>query len=136
MTDDPHSWRAKRRRRVADEMTPDAAEAIVGVLQLLGRVAIKKAQVPRPLHVNTLTFDEIVRYFVEERPAVPQVHHGALLVRRGLPYGTPCLQLFVDHGNEPCLTPSGEPYGRFMVAKQLDEELKSLLGGRELIIFE
>ncbi|WP_282794534.1 hypothetical protein [Streptomyces sp. CC224B] len=99
-------------------------------------MAIKKAQVPRPLHLRKLTFDEVVRYFVEERPDVPQVHHGALLTRQDLSYGFPCLQLFVDRDNAPCLAPSGAPYGRFVVARALDSELLGMFGGRELIIFE
>ncbi|MBB5101109.1 hypothetical protein [Streptomyces spectabilis] len=140
MADDPRSQdstaRQGRRRPWAREVPPEAAEAIVGVLQLLGGVAIKIAQVPRPLQLKKLTFDEVVRYFVEERPDVPQVHHGALLTRQGLSYGFPCLQVFVDRDNKPCLQPSGEPYGRFMVARELDGELRGMFGGRELIIFE
>ncbi|MFD9902986.1 hypothetical protein [Streptomyces sp. NPDC059063] len=91
---------------------------------------------PRPLHVDVLSFDEIVRYFVEERPPVPQVHHGALLTQAGSPSRIPCLQLFVDRANRPCLMPSGAPYGRYVVARQLDVELRNMLAGRKLIIFE
>ncbi|WP_189183867.1 hypothetical protein [Streptomyces albiflavescens] len=116
--------------------SPDALEAIAALLRLLGGVAIKKAQVPRPIAWDLLTFDEIIRYFVDERPDDPQVHHGALLTRHGLPMGVLCLQLFVDQENKPCLAPSGSPYGRVMAAKQLDRELEGMLAGKELIIFE
>ncbi|WP_210584679.1 hypothetical protein [Streptomyces sp. GESEQ-35] len=136
MADDPQSAHERKLRRWANEAPPDPTEAIVGVLQLLGKAAIKRAQVPRPRHLDLLTFDEIVRYFVEERPDTPEVDHGALLIRQGLASGIPCLQLFVDSANRPCLSPTGSPHGRFMVARRLDRELTAMLGGRELIIFE
>jgi hypothetical protein len=137
MADDPRSLPAHRVRRWLNEPpSPDTVEAIAGLLRLIGGVAIKRAQVPRPLELDLLTFDEIIRYFVEERPAAPEVHHGALLAQRGLPHGILCVQLFVDRDNRPCVSPSGAPYGRSMVARQLDPELGQQLRGRELVIFE
>ncbi|MER5473971.1 hypothetical protein [Streptomyces sp. NPDC002685] len=134
-SNDSNKRRPHRFRHWANEPPPEPAEAIAAALHLLGGMAIKLAQVPRPLHLNLLTFDEVVRYFVEDRPSAPEVHHGALLTGNGFPRGIPCLQLFVDRGNRPCLTPSGAPYGRFMVVQRMDDELRSLLAGRELVIF-
>ncbi|MGD1225646.1 hypothetical protein AB9Q10_45340 [Streptomyces krungchingensis] len=134
-SNDPHNHRPHRFRRWANEPPPEPAEAIAAVLHLLGGIAIKRAKVPRPLHLDLLTFDEVVRYFVEDRPPAPEVHHGALLTGKGLSRGIPCFQLFVDRHDHPCLTPSGAPYGRFMVAQRMDDELRSLLAGRELVIF-
>jgi hypothetical protein len=137
MADDPQSHRAHRFRRWLNQPPPrDTVDIFAGLLNILGDLAIAKAQRPHPLHLDTLTFDEVVRYFVDERPDAPQVHHGALLARHGGSSGIPCLQLFVDRENQPCLMPSGSPYGRFMVARRLDQELKALFAGRDLIIFE
>lgn len=137
MADDPNSQHAHRVRRWLNEPPPpDAVEAIAGLLQMIGKVAVKRAQVPRPMPLHLLTFDDVIEYFVEERPDAPEIHHGVLLARQGLPYGIPCIQLFVDRLHRPCLGPTGHPYGRSILARQLDAELRHRLGDRELIIFE
>ncbi|MEU6254825.1 hypothetical protein [Streptomyces sp. NPDC047043] len=137
MADDPRTHRASRFRRWMRQPPPrDAVEALTGLLQILGDVAIKIAEKPKPLYLDLLTFDEVVRYFVNERPEEDGVHHGALLAQQGLSGGIPCLQLFVDGDNRPCLSPDGPPYGRYMVAQRLDGELMTMFGGRDLIIFE
>ncbi|MEU5316698.1 hypothetical protein AB0G67_08220 [Streptomyces sp. NPDC021056] len=86
--------------------------------------------------MDELTFDDVLDYFVEHRPDDPAVHHGALLARRDPAFGVTCVQLFVDRRHRPCVSPTGHPYGRSVLAKRLSLELRQQLGGRELIIFE
>lgn len=137
MADDPRSRRARRIRRWLSQPPPrDTIDVFTYLFNILGDVAIEIAERPRPLRLDVLTFDEVIRYFVDERPDDSQVHHGVLLAHRGSSAEVPCLQLFVDRGNQPCLTPSGAPHGRLMLVRRLDRELRNMLGGRELIIFE
>ncbi|MFE6164150.1 hypothetical protein ACFQ7F_35125 [Streptomyces sp. NPDC056486] len=137
MANDPHSRRARMWRQwVTNLPSHDPAEWIIVLLGQLGETVIKTAQAPRPIACDLLTFDEVIDYFHDERPEDSQVHHGVLLTQRNRSGAIHCLQLFVDRENKPCIAPSGAPYGRAMVANELDRELMNLLAGKELIIFE
>jgi|SRR6185437_15862946 hypothetical protein len=123
-----------------DPLTGIVYEAFFEMAQSL---AHKISKVPRPLGVDVLTMREVIRYFVEERPADPAIEHGALLIRRGFRSPGPahrrvtlCFQVFLDADHALRQSPDGEIYGRAMVVGLFDPELKGYLEGQDLVIFE
>jgi hypothetical protein len=122
---------------------PLASIAYSAFFQMLRSLAHEIAKVPRPISVDVLTMREIIRYFVEERPADRAIDHGALLIRRGFRTPGPinrrvtlCFQVFLDANHVPCQGPDGEVYGRAMVVRRFDAELKAHLMNHDLVIFQ
>jgi hypothetical protein len=87
----------------------------------------------RPPVVRLLTLREVVAYFADKHPGEPQVLAGALLANPH-PKGFLIFQVFLDHADNLCVDGNGTPYGRRMVAQQLDDELAALLGQRDLLV--
>lgn len=122
---------------------PLAAIAYPAFYEMARSLARQIAKVPRPIGVDVLTMREVIRYFVEERPADPAIDHGALLIRRGFRSPAPinrrvtlCFQVFLDADHMPRQSPDGEVYGRAMVVKRFDAELKAHLADHDLVIFQ
>jgi hypothetical protein len=122
---------------------PLAAIAYPAFFQMARSLAREIAKVPRPLGVDVLTMREVIRYFVEERPADPAIDHGALLIRRSFRSPDPinrrvtlCFQVFLDANHVPRQSPDGEVYGRAMVVRRFDAELKAHLADHDLVIFQ
>ena len=123
-----------------DPLTEIVYEAFAEMARSL---AHEIAKVPRPLSVDVLTMREVIRYFVEERPADPAIEHGALLIRRGFRSSGParrrvtlCFQVFLDTDHALRPSPDGEVYGRAMVVGRFDPELDGYLVDQDLVIFE
>jgi hypothetical protein len=122
---------------------PLAAIAYSAFFQMVRSLVHEIAKVPRPIGVDVLTMREVIRYFVEERPADPTIDHGALLIRRRFRSPAPinrrvtlCFQVFVDANHVPCHSPDGEIYGRAMVVGRFDAELEAHLANQDLAIFQ
>lgn len=84
---------------------------------------------------NVVTYNEIVEYFVIKRPDNDQIQKGALLIEEH-PSGKKLTLLFLDSNNEPVLYNGNSPYGKTIIAKEIDEALSDFSEGRSLIIFE
>jgi hypothetical protein len=90
---------------------------------------------PRPPSVKLLTLQEVVKYFVEERPRDPKVDHGVLLARRRR--GRILVsQVFLDAENQPCSGKDGKLYGRMLRVGAFEPELEELVAaGHGMILF-
>ena len=88
-----------------------------------------------PTVIPIMTYESAIKYFVTERPKEPQYIKGALL-KRSHKQGYWMVQVFLDQNNNLIYTDSRTLYGRQLVAKDLDDELKEAFGKEELIIVE
>lgn len=88
-----------------------------------------------PEVIPILTYESTIQYFVTDRPSDPRVNKGAIL-RQSHPQGHHIVQVFLDAQNNLVLRPDGKPYGRQLVARELDEELRDTFGDKDLIIVE
>lgn len=86
-----------------------------------------------PDTVNVLTYKEAMEYFVIEKPLQPEEIKGALL-RQPHSKGYLITQVFIDDKNDLICRQDGSPYGRKLVAKNLDNELLENFGNTNLII--
>ncbi|MBW4600850.1 MAG: hypothetical protein KME29_14930 [Calothrix sp. FI2-JRJ7] len=85
--------------------------------------------------VPLMTYDSAIKYFVTDRPSDSRVKKGAIL-RQPHKQGYHLAQVFLDSTNSVLCFTNGKPYGRQLVAKELDEELKEIFGNKDLIIVE
>lgn len=85
--------------------------------------------------VPVMTYEEAMQYFVTNRPSDPRVKKGGIL-REPHPEGQFLAQLFLDGNNQIVYRRDGKPYGRYLVAKKLDEELEDTFDNKDLIIVE
>ncbi len=85
--------------------------------------------------IGQLTLREAVTRFVETRPERPFPVKGALIVQ---PHreGKQVVWVFLDRDNNLVRDDDGQPPGRKAICSTLDEELTTLLAGRELLIVE
>ncbi len=82
-----------------------------------------------------VTYKEVIQYFITDRPSNPSVKKGAI-IRQPHQEGQELIQIFLDRNNEIVSASNKRPYGRKLVAKQLDDELKDSFGNKNLIIVE
>ena len=82
-----------------------------------------------------LTYKEVIQYFITDRPSNPSVKKGAI-IRQPHKKGQELIQFFLDSNNEIVYASNKKPYGRKLVAKQLDDELEDNFGNENLIIVE
>ncbi len=85
--------------------------------------------------IPVMTYEEAMQYFVTNRPSDPRVKKGGIL-RQPHPEGQFLAQLFLDGNNQIVYRHDGKPYGRYLVAKKLDEELEDTFDNKDLIIVE
>ncbi|MEH1936694.1 MAG: hypothetical protein V7L14_23920 [Nostoc sp.] len=85
--------------------------------------------------VSVMTYENAVKYFVTERPSDPEVKRGAIL-KQHHQQGYYLAQVFLDSYNNVLCQTNGKPYGRQLVARELDEELRDIFGNKDLIIVE
>ena len=64
---------------------PLAAIAYPALYKMAQSLAHQIAKVPRPIGVDVLTMREVIRYFVEDRPADPAIDHGGPADSQALP---------------------------------------------------
>lgn len=84
--------------------------------------------------VPLLAYDETVRYFVEQRPADERIVQGALFLQH-TSTGMSTMWAFLDGDGQLVNDTAGNPYGRYLLVKALDEELQDLFAETELLIF-
>lgn len=104
--------------------------------QLIDNIAVwlnDLLKVPEVLPI--LTYEEAIKYFVTNRPAEKRAVKGAILMKKHS-QGNHISQVFLDETNQILYQADGKPYGRQLVAKQLDAELKETFDGKDLIIVE
>jgi len=127
----------------ADEpKTPNRAVLLVSTrpagVEILSR-DVRAIQSRPELWVDVLAFSDVIRYFIEERPAEPGISVGALLRQRRLGAGLPkrYLQFFLDDQDRPLPDRHGVPYGRVVQAVRVDEELAAAFARHkdDLLIF-
>lgn len=83
--------------------------------------------------VPLMTYEEAIKYFVTDRPKDPRIKKGAILRKSHL-QGHHLVQMFLDKNNKLVCGLDGKPYGRQLVARELDEELQECFGDKDLII--
>ena len=88
-----------------------------------------------PEMMPIMTYDSAIKYFVTERPSDPKVKKGAIL-RQEHSQGYLLTQVFLDGDNEVVYGSDRIPYGRRVVAKEIDEELDDSFGKTNLIVIE
>jgi hypothetical protein len=88
-----------------------------------------------PEKVDMFAYADMIRYFVDQRPADDAVKGGAVL-REDHDQGVLITQVFVDAENELVIDDEGRPHGRRFVAIELDQELSTAFGDTNLIIVE
>lgn len=96
--------------------------------------AFKRLHAPLE-EVTELTYEQTVRYFVEQRPDDVTIVKGAVLLQP-LRQGRLTVWLYLDANNEMVCREDGTPYGRKLLVRHLDEELEEAFGGTELLILE
>lgn len=85
--------------------------------------------------IPLITYEEVITYFVSNRPNDPRIKRAAILRKPHL-QGYHIIQMFLDQNNEVVCDSAGKPYGRQLVALKLDEELLDTFGDKNVIIVE
>ena len=85
--------------------------------------------------IPELTYSEVIKYFVEQRPDDPRIVKGAVLL---VPQqqGIRTHFLFLDENSDVLSGPDGKVYGKTSLVATFDDELKEAFGDTELLIFE
>jgi len=85
--------------------------------------------------VPMMTYDAAMKYFITERPSDPRIQKGGIL-RQKHPKGYLLALMFLDNNEEFVLRPDQKPYGRQLIAKELDKELMDTFSDKNLILVE
>ncbi|MEZ2300381.1 MAG: hypothetical protein ACBR13_01220 [Microcoleus sp.] len=85
--------------------------------------------------IPIITYEDTIEYFITNRPHDPRIRKGAIL-RQHHAQGYHLAQVFLDKNNQVVLSSNRVPYGRQLVARQLDDELLEIFGTKQLIIVE
>ena len=88
-----------------------------------------------PEIVPQMTYTSAISYFVDERPKGTQVVKGAMLLQKH-PQGMLLTQVFLDANNDLVSDRQGKPYGRRLVVREIDTELRRTFGDNDLVIVE
>ena len=89
---------------------------------------------PPSARIPLLVYSDVVRYFAEERPDDARIACGAMLVRPGH-RGLTIFLAFLDDQKQIVRDANEQPYGRCMLAAEVDDELRGLLADSELLLF-
>ena len=82
---------------------------------------------------SLLTYKTAIDYFLEERPKYPKNSVGVIL-RQKSSDGLKIYQVFLDSNDELICYPEGRPYGRLLLAEQLDQELEEAFGDKDMVL--
>lgn len=82
-----------------------------------------------------ISYTQVIKYFVSEKPDNLAITKAAILVENHSQEYI-VTQVFLDASNNIVCYPDGRPYGRRIVAYDLDDELRDTLGDKNLIIVE
>lgn len=85
--------------------------------------------------VETLTYHQVIDYFVKNRPTEIAVKKG-VVIKEQHPQGQMIIQVFLDEKDELVCQSNGIPYGRKQIVKNVDEELIEYFGDKSMIIFQ
>ena len=91
-----------------------------------------------PIHpevVEQMSYREAISYFIKERPSDSDVVKGAMLLQNHS-QGHIFVQVFLNARNELVCDSEGKPYGRRLVTRSLDAELKETFGNKKLVVVE
>ena len=88
-----------------------------------------------PQVVPLMTYEEVLRYFISDRPDDPRVAKGALLFDAH-PEGKLLTQLFLDENNEMLSDAKGLPYGRKLIATAIDQDLDAIREDHDFLVVE
>jgi hypothetical protein len=81
------------------------------------------------------TYEDAIQYFVDKRPRDPRVEKGAIL-RQLHQDGHLIIQVFLDVRNSLVFDGNGQLYGRQLLTKNIDEELRQAFGNTSMILVE
>ena len=85
--------------------------------------------------VQEMSYTRAISYFVEQRPKDGRVAKGAMLLQEH-PQGKLLTQVFLDKNNDLISNERGKPFGRRLILRSMDAELKETFGGKDLVIVE
>jgi hypothetical protein len=97
----------------------------------LGELALLPQQFGVPI-----TYDDVIGWFVDKRPAGDVARRGAVLRTRRRAGRVEIVQVFLDGNGEPLRTVSGEFVARRIVGPGLDRELREAFGDQDLVIVQ
>jgi len=81
------------------------------------------------------TLDDMVRYFINNKPLQKDNVRGTLLRERNS-HGYKLTHLFIDSQGYPVLRDNGAPYGMKMNVRNLDSELEYYFGDSDMLVME
>jgi len=87
-----------------------------------------------------LTYEEVMTYFINERPNDERIKKGAIWRQflgnsvEGKKYHI--AQVFLDEGNEIVFDKDNKLYGRQLVTNKLDDELLNIFAEKDLVLVE
>jgi len=87
--------------------------------------------VPEEL-VQILTYEEVIKYLARcsSDPEIKKISRKGIVFRQFHALG----QTFLDENNQIILDSQAKPYGRQLIAKELDDELKETFGDKHYFI--
>lgn len=109
----------------------------IGIIKTISCVIrwFNNTECKRAIVIDSLTYVDTIIYFVHNKPDDIRVRKGCLLIqdhrRRLLTIWT-----FLDSNNDVLSASNGIPYGRELIIKSIDDELKEALGDSKLLIIE
>ncbi|KPQ39236.1 MAG: hypothetical protein HLUCCO16_08900 [Phormidium sp. OSCR] len=74
-----------------------------------------------------ITFEQVVSYFKSDKPQNSAIRTG-VTIRQSHAEGQLLIQIFLDQYNQIMCRPDGSPYGRQLVARNLDRKLSNAFG--------
>jgi hypothetical protein len=123
---------SKKEQRVAD-LSELIAGAMRGIFEGFDKIIPSPKSGKYPDY-DLVTFQDVVKYFKKERPNDFRITGGALIMRKA-PGGIALFQMFLDDGKSPVSDKNGVLLGRAILAREIDDELRSGFGHEELILF-
>ena len=84
---------------------------------------------------SSISYAQVIKYFISDKPNNSVIKKGAILVEHHS-QGYLVTQVFLDTNNNLVCDQDGRPYGRRLVTDNLDDELRDILGDKNLIIVE
>jgi hypothetical protein len=108
-----------------------------GVMKLLAGalLLVNKISHPRVKIVDSLSYEDAIRYFVESKPNDTKVVKGCLLIETHR-HGFFTSWKFLDGDNNVLSAGDGVQYGRELIVKSIDDELKETFGSSKLLFVE
>ncbi|GAA4683387.1 hypothetical protein [Phytohabitans rumicis] len=105
---------------------------------LLGELsrALELLAVPRAIFNRTLRYEDVITWFIDNRPRGGVAQAGAVL-RGPAPGGRlDIIQVFLDGQHSVACGPGGKPYGRRLEVHALDDELSEAFGQSDLLLVQ